>query len=165
MPESIAAGSETNIMFPVNNTGKVLLYNVMVSFVGDSIQQSSTYIGNIKPGETQNVDAMITGTTPTADDGKIKILITYEDENGVVSDPIEKEVTLMVTEAEETGADNGNMGEEPVDVQPTGFAKYGKILIPSVVVLLAAGAGAAFFIWKRRKQKKLAAIEDINDEI
>lgn len=165
MPESIAAGSETNIMFPVNNTGKVLLYNVMVAFVGDSIQQSSTYIGNIKPGETGNVDAMITGTTPTADDGKIKILITYEDENGVVSDPIEKEVTLMVTEPEETGADNGNMGEEPVDVQPTGFAKYGKILIPSVVVLLAAGAGAAFFIWKRRKQKKLAAIEEINDEI
>jgi len=165
MPESIAVGSETNIMFPVNNTGKVLLYNVMVTFVGDSIQQSSTYIGNIKPGETGNVDAMITGSTPTADDGKIKILITYEDENGEVSDPIEKEVTLMVTEPEETGVDIGDMGEAPVDVQPTGFAKYGKmILIPSVAVL-AAGAGAAFFIWKRRKKKKLSAIEEINDEI
>ncbi len=165
MPESIAAGSETNIMFPVNNTGKVLLYNVMVAFVGDSIQQTTTYIGNIKPGETGNVDAMITGTTPTADDGKIKILITYEDENGVVSDPIEKEVTLMVTEPEETGTDTGDMGEMPADVQPTGFAKYSKILIPAIGVLIAAGAGAAFFFWKRRKKKKLAAEEELNDEI
>ena len=32
MPDSINVGSETNIMFPINNTGKVILYNVMVAF-------------------------------------------------------------------------------------------------------------------------------------
>ncbi|MDK2964433.1 MULTISPECIES: hypothetical protein [Lacrimispora] len=165
MPDSITTGSETNIMFPINNTGKVLLYNVMVSFAGDSIQPANTYVGNIKPGETGNVDAMITGAAPTADDGKIKVLITYEDENGVVSDPIEKEITLMVTEPEETVADMGDMAELPADVQPTGFAKYSKVLIPAAALFLVVLAGAAFFFWKRRKKKMLAAEEELNDEI
>lgn len=165
MPDSITTGSETNIMFPINNTGKVLLYNVMVAFAGDSIQQTNTYVGNIKPGETGNVDAMITGAAPTQDDGKIKVLITYEDENGVVSDPIEKEITLMVTEPEETGVDMGDIDEVPTDVQPTGFAKYSKVLIPAAVVFLVVLAGAAFFFWKRRKKKMLAAEEELNDEI
>ncbi|MFT4004798.1 MAG: hypothetical protein QM683_03800 [Lacrimispora sp.] len=84
-------------MFPINNTGKVLLYNVTASFQGDSIQPADSYVGNIKPGESGNVDVMLTGAAPTTDDGKIKILITYEDENGVVSQPVEKEMTLNVT--------------------------------------------------------------------
>ena len=64
MPDTISVVSETNVMFPINNTGKVLLYNVMVAFVGDSIQQTNSYVGNIKPGESGNVDAMITGAAP-----------------------------------------------------------------------------------------------------
>ncbi len=73
MPDSINVGSETNIMFPINNTGKVILYNVMVAFEADSINMTDTYVGNIKPGETGNVDVMVTGAAPTEDDGKIKI--------------------------------------------------------------------------------------------
>ena len=64
MPDSITTGSESNIMFTINNTGKVLLYNVMVAFSGDSIEQTNTYVGNIKPGETGNVDAMINRRRP-----------------------------------------------------------------------------------------------------
>ena len=47
MPDSVTVGSESNIMFPINNTGKVLLYNVMVAFEADSIQPADTYVGNI----------------------------------------------------------------------------------------------------------------------
>lgn len=165
MPDTIQVGSETNIMFPINNTGKVLLYNVMAAFVGDSIQQTNTYVGNIKPGETGNVDAMITGMAPTADDGKIKILITYEDENGVVSDPIEKEITLMVTEPEDPGFVPDDPGEFPTDAEPAGLAKYKNILIPSAVAVLIAATGVILFVRKRRKKKKLAAEEELNDEI
>ena len=61
MPDSINVGSESNIMFPINNTGKVILYNVMVKFEADSIAPSENYVGNIKPGDTGNVDAMVNG--------------------------------------------------------------------------------------------------------
>lgn len=77
-------------MFGINNTGKVILYNVMARFEADSIQPSDAYVGNIKPGETGNVDTMLTAIAPTTDDGKVKIIISYEDENGVVSETKKK---------------------------------------------------------------------------
>ena len=86
MPDAIEVGSETNVMFGINNTGKVILYNVMARFEADSIQPADAYVGNIKPGETGNVDTMLTAIAPTTDDGKVKIIISYEDENGVVSE-------------------------------------------------------------------------------
>lgn len=165
MPDTISVGSETNIMFPINNTGKVLLYNVMVAFVGDSIQQTNSYVGNIKPGESGNVDAMISGIAPTEDDGKIKILITYEDENGVVSDPIEKELTLTVTEQQDQDLDMDEMGDIPADMEPSGGSKYRKILIPMVIALLAIGTTGFIIGLKRRKKKKEAAEEDVDNEI
>ena len=47
--------------------------------------------------ETGNVDCMVTGSAPTTDDGKVKVIISYEDENGEVSE-VEKELTLYVSE-------------------------------------------------------------------
>ncbi len=165
MPDSITVGSETNVMFPINNTGKVLLYNVMVSFVGDSIQQNSSYVGNIKPGETGNVDAMITGAAPTVDDGKVKILITYEDENGVVSEPVEKELSLMVTELVDPGFDTDESGEFPVDGQVDGKSGLGKVLIPLFMVAVIAAAGGIVFVLKKRKKKAQELGEETNNEI
>ena len=79
MPDSIEVGTETNIMFPINNTGKVTLYNVTAIFEADSIQRAESYVGNIKPGESGNVDVMVAGAAPTMDEGKIRLTITYED--------------------------------------------------------------------------------------
>ena len=166
MPDTMSVGAESNVMFPINNTGKVLLYNVMVTFVGDSIQQTDSYVGNIKPGESKTVDAMVSGVTPTTDDGKVKILITYEDENGVVSDPIEKEMTLMVTE--EMEPEDGmldDMGAFPADTEPAGIKKYQKFLIPGIIAVLVIATAAAVVVLKKRKKKKEAEEEDIDDEI
>lgn len=163
MPDTISVGSESNIMFPINNTGKVLLYNVMVTFVGESIEKTDTYVGNIKPGESGNVDTMLTGKTPTADDGKIKILITYEDENGVTSEPIEKEMTLMVTEQEDQDFPM-NPEDMPVAADSEGGEGHGTILVFSIIAVLAVGTIGTVFVLKRRKKKK-AVEEEIDDEI
>ena len=88
MPDSMTVGSESNVMFGINNTGKVILYNVTATFESDSINTTDAYVGNIKPGETGNVDVMLTGINPTMDDGTVKISISYEDENGVAADPV-----------------------------------------------------------------------------
>jgi len=163
MPDTISVGSETNVMFPINNTGKVLLYNVMVAFVGDSIQQTNSYVGNIKPGESGNVDAMISGTAPTMDDGKIKVMITYEDENGVVSEPIEKELSLTVTEQEDLDPGIDGSGDFPAVTEPEGTSKYGKIIIPAVIVVLVIGTIGTVYVLKKCKKKK-ETLEELEEE-
>lgn len=173
MPDNISVGSETNVMFGVNNTGKVLLYNVMAKFEGDSIQNTDAYVGNIKPGETGNVDAMITGTTPTADDGKIKIIISFEDENGETTE-IEKEMSLMVNEAIEDGmgvgiggiggmeaGNMGDMGGLPED--QSFFGKYKTIIITAAAAVLIAIT--AVLVMRAKKKKKVSEEEGMDDEI
>lgn len=163
MPESINVGSETNVMFGINNTGKVLLYNVTASFEGDSIQKTDAYVGNIEPGKTGNVDAMISGIAPTMDDGKIKILISYEDENGEVTE-VEKEMNLLVTEPVEEMPDMDAMADMegmPTE-EPSVFSRYKWPMLLGT----AAAAAAAVVIYRRWKGKKNAEEEeDIDDEI
>lgn len=166
MPDSITVGSESNIMFSINNTGKVILYNVMVRFEADSIQPTDTYVGNIKPGETGNVDVMITAAAPTQDDGKVKVLITYEDENGEVQEAEEKELSLFVTEdmGEDFGMDIDVEDFTDMPAESTSvFAKYKVPVIVGVLAVIAAGIFAAVRIKKKREARREE--EEIDNEI
>ena len=165
MPDAIEVGSETNVMFGINNTGKVILYNVMARFEADSIQPADAYVVNIMPGETGNVDTMLTAIAPTTDDGKVKIIISYEDENGVVSET-EKEMRLNVSEAFSDdgmdgmdGMDNGM--DADADAAQAGGA--GRIA-PMLVIAALVGAGAGVVVWKRKK-KKIAEEKALEDEL
>ncbi len=175
MPESIEVGGETNIMFGINNTGRIQLYNVNARFEADSIKTNEAYVGNIKPGETGNVDIMISGVAPTEDDGKVKVIISYEDENGEVTE-VEKELSLFVSEPmpefdESMMDDIGGMEMEAN--APAGIAGWladpvkKKIVIAGAALLLAALAiGVSAFV-KHRKKKKQQRLEEegIDDEI
>ena len=158
MPEAISVGEESNVMFGINNTGKVTLYNVMVKFEADSIQTTDTYVGNIKPGETGNVDCMVTGTAPTADEGKIKVTISYEDENGEISEE-HKEMNLFVSDPmpAEDEMMGGGMDELPME-EPGFLEKYSSVLLPvslgAVAVLTLILAGIAVRSRKRRKEQE-----------
>lgn len=168
MPDSIHVGAESNVMFAINNTGKVILYNVMVKFEADSIQTVDTYVGNIKPGETGNVDCMVVGAAPTMDDGKIKVTITYEDENGTVSSE-EKELSLFVMEEDLSGMEDFEMGEyEDVSAGGAGFMENGQqprsLVVAAVVAAIAAVTAVAVLVIRRRK-KKASQEEDEDDEI
>ena len=156
MPGSVSVGNESNIMFNINNTGKVILYNVTVDFAADSIQNTNAYVGNIKPGESGTVDAMVTGIAPTTDDGTINVTITYEDINGEESTQQET-INLFVTE--DFGEDF-NMEDMDTDVtESSGMKKY---IVPAgiIAVLLSAVAGIVF-IRKRKKSKE----QDIDETI
>lgn len=159
MPESITVGSESNVMFQINNTGKVTLYNVMARFEADSINPAEGYVGNIKSGETGNVDVMLTGVAPTADDGTINITITYEDVNGTPS-TVEKTILLMVTE--EIPMDMGDMdwmAEEPEE--PGGSGKW---MIGAAAGIVVLGGGGIFLFVRRRKKKQEKLQEEEVDE-
>lgn len=165
MPSSIQTGEEANVMFPINNTGKVILYNVMVRFEADSIQPVETYVGNIKPGETGNVDCMIAGTAPTADDGAVRVIISYEDENGVVS---EEEKTLMLFVSEDfSELDDGSMDDfDDIPMEESGFFEtHPKALLATafaVIVILAVVI--VVLLIKERRRKKAAEAELLEDE-
>ena len=134
-------------------------------------------MGNIKPGETGNVDTMLTGVAATMDEGVIPIVISYEDENGNVSTET-KEMTLFVTEAMledmDWSTEAGNMDDVAM-AEPTSLKDKFMALCLAVRIGSIVGAAAVFIgiiigikaVIRHRKNKKqqLAEEEGIDDEI
>ena len=155
-PEAIEVGREANVMFGINNTGKVTLYNVEAIFEAESIRKTSSYVGNLKPGETGNVDVMLTGVAPTADDGTIPIRIRYEDVNGNESFH-DQECTLYVSEpVPDDFMDGLDMPEEPAP-EASPLRKWGPAAgIGGMAVILAVSA----VLRHHRRKKRQKELED-----
>lgn len=162
MPESIAVGEQSNIMFSVFNTGKTTLYNVKVTYESDSIDSGITYLGNLEPGATGNVDSMVTGITPDDGTGVVKAVVTYEDESGNPT-RYEKDLNLSVYEM---SMDDSAMPEdfpmEPMEDENSGLPLPAILGIIAGVVLLAIII--IMIIRKRRKAKKQKEDIDLLDE-
>ena len=130
-------------MFNLNNTGRVMLYNVQVNFEGDAIKKTSAYLGNIKSGDSGSVDAMLGGVKASSDEDNITMTIQYEDVNGNVTKE-EQKLTLAVTEpAPDVPATDADTEKKPVK-KPSPLPL---LLIP--VAAITAGVG----IRKFRKKK------------
>ena len=158
-PQSIEVGGEANVSFSLYNIGKTKLYNASVKFQADSVTGGDTYLGNIDPGATGSVDAYLSGAAATTDDGKVKILINFEDESGEKT-TIEKEMELYVTEMmdyDDGMTDDGMMDDG--SQSQSGF-KIWYVLIPLVLVLAAV---VAVIVIRKKKAKKAAALLDAED--
>ena len=79
---------------------------------------------------------MINGIAPTADDGKVKLSITYEDENGKVS-TVEKEIQLMVNEDQSMDESNvdDTWSSDDIQPEPSTTDKLKHLAIPVGIVL------------------------------
>ena len=157
MPEGIEIGNEANVMFSIYNVGKTKLYNVNVKFVADSISGGDTFIGNMDPGATGNVDAYLAGQAATMDDGTVKILITYEDEEGKEA-VIEKTMTLYVNEPFYPEMYDDPMMMEGAYEEEKSFPWWGYAIIGAALV---GGSVAAALIIKKKKKAKKAAQEEM----
>lgn len=161
MPESIAVGEQSNVMFSVFNTGKTTLYNVKVTFESDSVSSGITYLGNLAPGGTGNVDAMVTGVAPDDGSGIVNAVITYEDEAGNET-RFEREINLSVYDAPveepmEYPTDDMEI-EEPAGI-PVG-------LIAGIVIAVIVVVIIIIVIIKKKKAKKLKEeLEALDDEV
>ena len=156
MPEAIEVGNEANVMFSIYNVGKTKLYNVSVKFEADSISGGDTFIGNMDPGATGNVDAYLAGQAATMDDGTVKIIISYEDEEGKTA-TIEESMTLFVNEPFYPEMFDDPMMMEGMVEEQKGFPWWGYALIGAVIV--GGGAAAALILKKKKKATKLALEE------
>lgn len=147
LPESITTGSQANVVFSVYNTGKTTLYNVKVRFEDETVSGGDCYVGKLESGATGNVDVMLTGEAPTAGDGMIRTVISYENDAGEVT---ETETGIQLFVEEEMMDDMSYIPEEMPGEQEN---RLPVILGIGAAVLAAAGAVLAFFL-KRRKKKK-----------
>lgn len=157
-PTDITVGGQANIMFDVYNTGKTTLYNVWVKFQGDSIKGGDSFLGTIASGATGSVDAMVSGVAATMDDGKIKALISYENESGMVT-TVEKELELRVSEEMMGEVVDGEMGAEGEmnmgEMEGGGGIK--KFIVPiviGVIVLLIVVITVVKRIRRKKKEKE-----------
>lgn len=159
MPSDITVGGQSNIMFDVYNTGKTTLYNVWVKFEGDSITGGDSFLGTIASGATGSVDTMVTGQAATMDDGKIKAIVSYENESGVVT-TLEKELELFVSEEMMEDFSDPSMGMEGdmtgMEEMEGGVKKFIPVIV--IVGIILVVAVVIVIVRIRRKKKEQAEL-------
>ena len=84
--EEIRLGDNIEIVSTVNNIGAAEIYKVTAEVKGHNIANATTYVGNVKPGKSANID-IITKADKHDDerdrtDYDNDLIITYEDING-----------------------------------------------------------------------------------
>lgn len=163
MPQNISVGSEANIMFSVYNMGKTKLYNVQVKTESEYLSGGSAFVGNLDSGATGSVDMYVTGQAATADDGTVKLLISYEDEAGEAQ-VIEKTINLMVSEAASDDFDTSDFIEGDMEYEEEGNSISGYII--AAVGILAIVVIVVVIIRKKKKKKAQLLLEDelLDDE-
>ncbi len=149
-PGAIAVGEEANITSSLYNLGRVKLYNVKAIFEGKGIEKEELFLGNVEPGSSTDIDAMLEGKESTEGIEDMKMTLSYEDETGQVS-TTEKIFQLEITEMEDTAAmtDFTEMEDEK------GFP-----VIPVVATAVILASIIVVIVIRRVKKKKMAALEE-----
>lgn len=146
--DSIEVGSEVNVMCNLYNLGRTKLYNVKVNFEGEGISAAEQFLGNVESGATASIDSMILGEAVTTGDGTVKMVMSYEDEEGVRT-TFEKNLTVFVTEP--MVEDMGMI--EPIE--PMEEEKKFPVIPVAAGVIAAAGIVITVIVIKKKKKRRL----------
>ena len=152
-PESVEVGSEANVSCSLYNLGRIKLYNVKAIFEGSDIKKEEVFLGNLEPGSSTAIDAMLEGTKASEGEGKVKMTLSYEDEGGSASTS-EESFNLIVTEAMDDG---GMMADSMMMEEPKAGLPIAPIAIAAVIVIAVI---AGVIIRKKRKARKLIEEEE-----
>lgn len=150
-PESIEVGSEANVSGSLYNLGRIKLYNVKAIFEGEGIKKEEVFLGNVEPGSSTAIDAMLEGIKASKGEGGVKMTLSYEDEAGNVS-TAEENINLMITKAVESGSDMMTDGT----VEETKSNLPVVLIIAAVVIAVAVG----IVVKKKRKARRLLEEEE-----
>lgn len=147
--DTVAVGEEANVSCNLYNMGRIKLYNVKVSFEGNGIKKEELFLGNVDPGATASIDAMLEGEKETPEPQAIKMIMTYEDEAGVAA-KAEKELKMQVAEA----MDSQQMTSMPIE-EPKAFP-----VVPVAAGVIILIVIIAVVIIRNRKKKKALMEEE-----
>lgn len=81
-PESLSVGEEGNVSFNIHNTGKRRLFNAKVFIEDARMEKVESFIGNVDPGQTVQVDFSVIAIAQAKEGQKVKGKIIFEDESG-----------------------------------------------------------------------------------
>ena len=150
-------GNESYMSASLVNKGKTTVYNVTAELISDTLTAYDVeFLGNIMPGSTSDAEFDFTASQPGTATGKL--VVTYEDDAGTQY-TLERDFTIEVLEEmiwDEPAYD------EPVvmpDVEKTNYLPY---IIGGAVII---GAVAFVIIKKKKKSKRLAELEDEDEDI
>lgn len=155
-PESIAVGEESNVMCNLYNLGRIKLYNVKAVFEGDCIEREEVFVGNVESGATASIDAMLEGTKVSEGPGTIKMIVSYENEEGEVT-LTEKEFQLEVAE---------QMEEDMSDVTTEEVKSFSmKPVIIGIILIIILVAAVIIFLKKKKRKQMLNEEEELLYEL
>ena len=155
--EIMYMGNESYMSVSLVNKGKTTVHNVTAELVSDTLTAYDVeFLGNIMPGSTSDAEFDFTASETGMANGKV--VITYEDASGTVY-TLEKEFTIEVME--EMVWDEP-MYEEPVVMPAVEKTNYLPYIIGGVAVV---GAVAFVLFKKKKKAKRLAELEDEDEDI
>lgn len=158
-PESIEVGEEANVTCNLYNLGRIKLYNAKAIFEGDDIEKEEVFLGNLEPGSSTAIDAMLEGTKASEGEGTVKMTLSYEDEGGTVS-TTEESFLLPVMEV---SADDMMM--DGAMMEGTEGSSFPVIPVVAGIVVLAAVIAGVVVRKKKKSRRLLEEEEGLLDEL
>lgn len=155
-PQMISVDEEANVMCNLYNLGRIKLYNVKATFEGACIEKEDVFIGNVDSGTQASIDAMLKGVKETGGPAAVKMIMSYENEEGEVFTE-EKEITLEVAQLEDE-----IMEEMPMEGEEAGKSFPLFIVVGALVVVAAV---VSVIIIRRKKRKGIIEEEDLLNEL
>lgn len=149
-------GNESYMSASLVNKGKTTVYNVTAELVSDTLTAYDVeFLGNIMPGSTANAEFDFTASEMGTANGKL--LVTYEDASGTQY-TMEREFTIEVMEEP--------VWNEPVIDMPVMEPEQPSLPVMPIVIGAVVIAAGGFFFWKKKqKAKRLAELEDEDEDI
>ena len=130
--KEVAVNGKTNMSFSLNNVGKDLVYNVSVDIIGDQIDQTSTYVGNLEVGLSKTVDLSLLANKLGT--GTVKAKINFEDADGKKYS-VDQDVELSVIEAPKLLVEEPGLAPD-IDLRIVGIGAAALVAIIVVVTLI-----------------------------
>ncbi len=148
-------GYDSYVSVSLVNKGKTTVYNVTAELVSETLTAMDVeFLGNVAPGSS--TDASFDFTANRMGPATGKVLITYEDAQGTQS-TLEQEFTIEVIEEP--------VWDEPVITEPVIVEKNNGWVPVAIGVVVVVAAAGGFVYMKKQKAKKLAELEDEDEDI
>ncbi len=149
-------GNESYMSASLVNKGKTTVYNVTAELVSDTLTAYDVeFLGNIMPGSTANAEFDFTASQIGNSNGKL--LVTYEDASGTQY-TLERDFTIEVMEQP--------VWNEPVIDMPVMEPEQPSLPVMPIAIGAVVIAAGGFLLWKKKqKAKRLAELEDEDEDI
>lgn len=158
-PEAIGIDAEGSLMFTINNQGNAGVYNVNVTAKDDAITAEECYVGNIAGASSAYATLNVVGVLDNSDTGVVTVVISYEDEEGTVSE-MEQQIACVVSES--ALMDDYSDMEELYEEEESTFPWW--IIVIIVVVVIAVAVTVIIIVLKKKKKKAALLEEELDDD-